>query len=162
MTQREKFFETVGILVEAYLNDTLVHGDPCGCGFGNVVAKKLGAKVVVDANYHHADLDRNARWVNNNSGHRAYNWYEFLRGQESLNLPDNASGRHQVYMTGYTINEAIRIERAFESVINTTGGDEDPDGYEGLMAVVNELASIHSIDLTERESAKLLFKKESV
>lgn len=165
MTQREKFFETVGILVEAYLNDTLVHDHPCGCGGGNIIAKAIGAKVVVDHKTGNAD------WISDDDLN-GWDWFHLVRfGFSHDNSNVNLSqGKYLIDRTGYTIKNMRDIETAFEEPVKiiVDGGfigtdiSLDPDGLKGLLNIVDVLAEIHGIDLSERESAKLLFKKESV
>lgn len=166
MTQREKFFETVGILVEAYLNDTLVHDHPCGCGGGNIIAKAIGAKVVVDHDTGNAD------WTSYDEfDGTGWDWYHLVRfGFSNKNYNVNPlAACHQISRTGYTIENMRDIEIAFEEpvkiIVDGFPGIDislDPDGLKGLLNIVDVLATIHGINLEERESAKLLFKKESV
>lgn len=166
MTQREKFFETVGILVEAYLNDTLVHDHPCGCGGGNIIAKAIGVKILVN------HKDGTARWIGHNAiGGGGWDWFHVVKfgtSHESFGV-NSATGQQLISQTGYTIKNMRDIETAFERpTIKIVNGERetdislDHDGLKGLLSIVDVLACIHGINLEERESAKLLFKKESV
>lgn len=164
MTQREKFFETVGILVEAYLNDTLVHDHPCGCGGGNIIAKAIGVKILVN------HKDGTARWIGHNAiGGGGWDWFHVVRFG-LLGDCSKETGRQLISKTGYTIKNMRDIETAFEEPVKIivdgvfTGTDIslDQDGLKGLLNIVDVLAEIHGIDLNERESAKLLFNKASV
>jgi hypothetical protein len=168
MTDREKFFDTVGILVEAYLNETLVHGEPCGCAVGNIIAKKIGAKIIIEPTFDGYTETPKPRWINCKAGVDldGYDWFQRIRAGQ-VKFGDPEMGERHINLTGYTIKEIDAIERAFESVCKvTSGGQElrDPDidyeGYLGLMAVCDVLAFIHNIDLSTRESAKLLFVKQ--
>jgi hypothetical protein len=163
MTDREKFFDTVGILVEAYLNDTLVHGDPCGCGGGNIIANKIGAKIII------TDRERpTATWVNCSPNVNAdgFDWLQRVKAG-AVPFGNPILGEEHIKLTGYSVEQFCEIESAFESVVRVTNGKAvtvdfrlDPDGFKGLMKVCDVLAEIHNIDLEVRESAKLLFVKQ--
>jgi hypothetical protein len=43
---RPTFEQTVDVLVKAYLNDTLVHGNCCACVVGNLCAHAIGTRVI--------------------------------------------------------------------------------------------------------------------
>ena len=45
-TELERFHETVGILVKAYLNDTLEHTNCHACAVGNMIASKMGISII--------------------------------------------------------------------------------------------------------------------
>lgn len=156
MNHKEKFNETVGILVRAYMNGALLHGHPCGCAVGNLIAAKIGARVnVVDEDV--------AEWIQFNEANMdGFDWYKRLYpNRVRSGNPD--LGAVQIAITGYSLKEIASIELAFESTVMRDNGcvsiELDADGHAGLMAVVDVLAEIHGIDLTEKESAKLLFVK---
>ncbi len=128
------FSHTVNVLVKAYLNDWLLHDDPCGCAVGNMISE--GAPTI---DKFHWNKDYNS-------------WYSSLglsqiSGQEDFNHPD-------IIKTGYTPQELIKIEYAFER--SDRRGDQM---FNGLMAVVDVLADIHNISLEEKKEAKALFVK---
>jgi hypothetical protein len=151
------FDHSVNVLVAAFFNETLVHGHPCGCAFGNLVAHKLGLKV------HRVD-DDSAAWTKNNSyaDHSAFDWYQAI-APGKVHSGNPLKGAEQIYSVGYTISEAAMIEEAFERPTRTNlctvriGTEEDV--FEGLMNVIDVLADIHGIDLTVKEEAKKLFVK---
>ena len=163
--EKAKFHETVGILVEAYMSETLVHGHPCGCAVGNLVAKKLNINIIDKGDR----IGSENRWVPGWDAQSGFSWFRKIYPErETITLGTEAEGNDQIYATGYSAEEIRSIECAFESVVVTgspsgsyKGHDYklDKDGYEGLMAVVDVLAEIHGIDLTEKEEAKLLFVK---
>jgi hypothetical protein len=155
MRKKEKFNETVGILVDAYINNTLVHGHPCGCAVGNLIARKLNIKIRLVG-------DTIPVWDGPGSG---FSWFKRLY-PDKVASGDVLEGVFQIDMTGYSVDEIVRIESAFESTCQKGSPGNivhdsklDPDGYRGLMEVVDVLADIHGIDLSERETAKLLFSK---
>lgn len=167
MTQREKFFETVGILVEAYLNGTLLHGDCAACAVGNIIAAKLGCKIVTRVSifdneiyfWHNGNTEISPVWSNV--------FYTDSRGVQNYH-PWNYGGgiKLQIESSGYSLMDLAKIEHAFERDTRYDGDgnviNEDEAMFTGLMSVVDTLAAIHGIDLTERESAKLLFNKAIV
>lgn len=125
------FNHTVNVLVKAYLNDTLTHGDDCGCAVGNLIA-------------HSIDVDP-MQWDPS--------WHVYLRCGHRQEFKEEAI--KEVAATGYSILEILRIEEAFEWV--EFHPNNDLWVFNGLMAVVDVLAEIHGIDLKEREEAKALF-----
>jgi hypothetical protein len=163
------FDNTVSILVQAYLNDTLKHGSCCACAVGNIVADALGIQMTKD----------NLRWPG-----YLYPGYDYIDGliqptgwgaaistclgvqeinKEALTLPVVSN---QIKATGYCYKELARIELAFENEKYEYEDDDTSEKIElgiqkamfsGLMAVVDVLAEIHGIDLTAKEEAKKLF-----
>lgn len=161
MTQREKFFETVGILVEAYMNGVLMHGNCAACAVGNIIAAKLGCKITTFKNTFGEDF-----YLWRRGGQRFTPLWQMvfvtLTDGTSFHNPMAYMGncRLQIDATGYLWQDLARIESAFERAANYDNPDEAM--FKGLMAVVDVLSDIHGIDLSERESAKLLFNKASV
>lgn len=139
MTQIEKFNDTVSILVKAYLNDTLEHSNYCGCAVGNILAHHVGAELIDT----HKPEGRRFRW-----NHKKY------YGGEWYCAPRVGDVNHLVKESGYSFDDIYKIEKAFEGASRI--GDWM---FNGLVAVVDVLAEIHSVDLTAKENAKLLFVK---
>lgn len=131
---RPSFDHTVSILVKAYLNDTLQHGNDCACAVGNLIC---------DANGLDPKINWNPKW------HKAFRCGAGLRYLEE--------GKKEVRSTGYSVTEIIQIEKAFEGAGDDCGDDERM--FNGLMAVCDTLADIHGVDLTLKEEAKKLFVK---
>lgn len=142
----QKFNETVDILVKAYLNGALRHGDCNACAVGNLVGARLGA-------------NKKMFWP-----------YIFMTSRTGETLFDdsayvtNSEAREEVDSTGYNCRQLARIENVFElSACYDEFQDQVGDKYEqmfnGLMAVVDVLADIHKVDLSVKESAKLMFVK---
>lgn len=156
---RPTFDQTVGVLVKAYLNDELAHKLCCACAVGNLVAYAIGTKPKrIDDPNSHVEFE-NSQYEN---GASAMAWYD------SLGSSPTTYGISQIEATGYTCDELLAIEHAFE----TAPGEPTmhPGMYRGkctdvtwmfngLMAVVDVLASIHSVDLSIKEEAKKLFVK---
>lgn len=140
---RPTFSQTVDVLVKAYLNDTLEHGNYCACAVGNLIADAVGAEIVLKHN--HRNYASKYEW-----SHPEYSgdeWFLKINGCEN-----------QIKASGYSYSEIWVIEKAFESTRFMEGND-DEIMFMGLMAVVDVLASIHNVDLSTKEQAKLLFVK---
>lgn len=164
---KANFDNTVSILVKAYLNDTLQHGSCYACAVGNIIASGLGCEVVRirkafrdlswSNNMDYPGLDRNEikGWGAafstefNDAGD-----LEQMRYEPALKNPFVSE---QIVASGYSWIELAMIEFAFESSRKNSTGDELM--FNGLMAVVEVLASIHSVDLKVKEQAKQLFVK---
>lgn len=137
MKNKELYHKTIDILVKAYLNDTLLHENACGCAIGNLIAYNKGLSMVFNKEAY--NTPEKLRWVGDNP-----EWCKYLsrlRGYWSDLYPiDNDRALEQIAYTGYSVDEVDRIEKAFESA-----DDEDNDNrvFDGLMAVVEALDIIH-------------------
>ena len=157
---KASFENTVNILVKAYLNDTLEHLKCSACAVGNLVA---AADNTTPRRYPDNKLDGMGlkfdcwNWANN----RQVAWYDVFMttGGTQRITPELYSdeAKRQIDVTGYAWEELARIEYAFETA--PKGKDNDEWMFNGLMAVVDVLADIHQVDLSVKESAKLLFVK---
>lgn len=149
---KPSFEKTVDVLVKAYLNDTLQHGNCAACAVGNMVADALNCKVSYD--------EGDFIWIRNKAEVQPI-WDDVFvtSGDYHRRSPENYTGwpKRQIDATGYTWQELARIEYAFE--VSDRGGSNDEWMFNGLMAVLDVLADIHKVDLTTKESAKLLFVK---
>lgn len=153
------FDKSVGILVRAYLDETLEHGSCAACAVGNLIAGYIDAKVSVNSVYW-------TRGVNSITPL----WTEvFICDHPNPSeiqsvYPGNYKGwvKKQIDASGYTWQELAEIERAFEMQAPYDPDQENQVAesmFNGLMAVVDVLATIHNIDLTAKEEAKKLFVK---
>jgi len=147
------FEGTVGILVKAYFDDTLVKNNCYACAVGNIIAHSCGYQFIpcVDSSKKRIvwESANGLYWpLNPIERETITNWYELivLNDKDS----DTAEVRKEIESTGYTNAQLFEIERAFES---------QKDNFDGLMAVVDVLAEIHKVDLSTKESAKLQFVK---
>lgn len=63
----------------------------------------------------------------------------------------------QIESTGYTVEEILEIEKAFEAALYDDEMTEIPTQIHGLTAVLNKLAEIHEIkdDLIKENQTKL-------
>lgn len=130
MKNKKLFNETVDILVKAYMNDTLEHGSCSACAVGNIITARLGDEYF-----------------------GTFEWFDYIRGQNCDKITE--IGKEQVQSTGYSFDDVVRIEQAFESA-----GTEytDENGYKGLMAVVTVLCEIHECEEIKEETKALFVK----
>lgn len=144
------FNHTVNVLVKAYFEGELEHGDCAKCAVGNIVHE---ATELPYGDEHSCITGTSAIWK------ALFFTYQGTQlkaqiGYEKERKPAIAA----IKMTGYTVKELARVEFAFETA---EGENSSPDNwmFNGLMAVVDVLADIHKIDLTTKEEAKKLFVK---
>jgi hypothetical protein len=155
---RPTFDQTVSVLVKAYLNDTLVHGACSACAVGNIVAAATGKQALI--NETSCTGFENHYWSDGSKIH----WWDVFStccgGQRKEPTRYHSSARKEIDATGYTWQELARIEFAFETAPGNMGNYRDEVWmFNGLMSVIDVLATIHNVDLTVKESAKLLFVK---
>lgn len=141
MKKQELFNKTVSILVNAFQNETLTHGDFCSCAVGNLIAANMGIKII--------ESGMSFSW--DSFDYHASDWHSNVSC--GCEYPD---GNFQISSTGYKKCEIIDIERAFEigETIRT-----DADGYLGLMSVIDTLMQIHECSIEEANEAKGMFVK---
>lgn len=165
------FENSVNVLVNAYLNDDLMHQNCACCAVGNLISHACNLKVQHIGN-------EEFYWVDDRN--KVYDPDEWLKvfgtkveetgglnffRKKNMRVVDkwfrvdeiNSLVSYWADETGYSIVQLASIERAFESV--EYGENNDTWMFNGLMAVVDVLAEIHNIDLTAKESAKKLFVK---
>ena len=145
MKNPELYKKTVDILVAAYFNDTLEHGNCYACAVGNIIAGNCG--------YGFIKMEKNdvvAPLFNVYTGCGKLYWD---RDNDINNNPlQKMTGGHFMELattkqwefirkTGYSGGELARIEHAFESQNKGTKSDEEM--FNGLMAVINVLDEIH-------------------
>jgi hypothetical protein len=138
------FNHTVNVLVQAYMNNTLIHKDCSACAVGNIIQ---ASGMILKKGDKKSDswLHRINHKIRLDSFGTTPAWYN-----EHLAIT-------QIDSTGYSLTELHLIERAFERAPFSDLAEEW--NFNGLMAVVDVLADIHGIDLQAKESAKLLFVK---
>lgn len=118
------FENTVDILVKAYLNGTLAHGDCAACAVGNIIAAKIGAKVDI------SDIDIcGGEWVRNGQ-YLTIGWNEVFvtRGSDQIKNPIMYGGqiKRQIDASGYSWQDLAKIEFAFETAEKPVGLDDAP------------------------------------
>lgn len=143
------FENSITVLVRAYMNGTLEHGNCHACAVGNLIAAAGGVKFIT------SEISGEKRWEIGNA--------VWILGLGGYNREDIYSlAEKQMRSTGYTPDEINLIERAFEFRDDPPGTRRglkcnDRDGFAGLMNVVDVLADIHHVDLETKERAKMMF-----
>jgi len=143
MNRPQLFERSVDVLVEAYFNDTLRHGDDCACAVGNLVAAELhGAST---------EADSILEWPNHSDGK---GWYD--------SMTDYKYEEREVEIAeplDYDNDEIVAIEDAFELAWFDEDLNENADKrFEGLMNVLDVLFYIHDVeDQSVREASRNRF-----
>lgn len=145
------FEKTVDILVKAYLNNTLMHGDCEACAVGNIV-HAAGAP-----RYNHGTLESDSCGAWKNVFYTETETHIQRLFCDYKNTIYYQNGISVIELTGYHWEDLAKVEFAFETA--EPGKSKDEWMFNGLMAVVDVLAEIHGIDLKVREDAKSLFVK---
>ena len=122
MIKEQLYNKTVDILVQAYFNDTLIHGNCASCAVGNIVAHNMGYTYTSDKKFWECSIP---------------NWYDVFRAYQKY----EGKAKKQIDSTGYTWQELAKVEKAFESAGKGNSGDDYM--FNGLMAVIDVLDIIH-------------------
>lgn len=150
MYTKELFHETVDILVRAYMNDTLRHGDCAACAVGNIIAYRMGLSIVPDPAYN-GQPQAFMMWSNGeypNGG-----WFQVTKPKTIY----SEKAIEQIKASGYEADHLRVIEYRFERA--DFGSSFDQYMFNGLMAVVDVLCDIHGMNETEKQESKALFVK---
>ncbi len=155
MKNKELFDKTLDILVKAYQNDTLEHGNCATCAVGNMIAAnmKISYRKETSGRYcPHISLT----WINSTP-----QWSQVFMTAEGTQEIDSeeydGKAKEQIDSTGYTWQELAKIEYAFETA--DEGNSEDDWMFNGLIAVYEVLCEIHKVDKTEIIKPELIFVK---
>jgi hypothetical protein len=139
MKNKALYEKTVSILVQAYFNNTLHHGNPYCCVIGNLIADNMGIAYCINEDTVKIefidDVDPNKYGLEYADG-SSPDWYGMVN---PLGWVNNGMGDLQIASTGYCLAEIIKIENAFE-MEDESEGDKV---FNGLMAVINTLDQIH-------------------
>lgn len=160
MIKEELYNKTVDILVNAYFNDTLAHGNCFACAVGNIVAGNMGKKFEFHAGgfYLIRRCDQRLVWegFKPNDAKRTITAYcGILFNKCPTHVED------QLKSTGYSYKELSQIELAFEEA--DWKESDDQRMFDGLMNVVNCLDIIHQNTNIEATTAtKKRFEKALV
>ena len=157
MKNEELFNKTLNILVQAYQNDTLKHGDCAACVVGNLIASNL-----------EYTFNEEGMWLYSFNQIRFPRWKHIFITVASSNLiycnlnkvdiinqtkeytqilkkenKQHPSSIHQLQSTGYSIDDLMKIEWAFETA--DKGNNKDDYMFNGLLAVYDVLCDIHEV-----------------
>ena len=147
MKNKELFEKTVGILVNAYQNDTLRHSMCSACAVGNIVAANL--KYTINTTWCFSWVEKPVNW-----------WRVFMTsdGRQQITTIDyKGKAKEEIDSTGYTWKELAKIEYAFETA--SKGSNDDEWMFNGLLAVYDVLCEIHEVSKGEVKSGELVFVK---
>lgn len=145
----ERFNKAYNSLVNAFYNGTLAKGTCKACAVGNIVADAIGIKARVPKNTEeHITIDDNEYWdaiVFSSSAHN-----------------NKIEGLKCVIATGYSGQELLLIERAFENNTDINwdeynkSSEQDilEDQFNGLCAVVDVLLELDNIKPEEHYKQK--------
>ena len=152
MKNKQLFDKTLDILVDAYMNDKLIHSDCAACAVGNIIQAN-GIQLVSEQDDEtptkQVYYQKTAAWL------RLIN--EEIRDSPQGGRYDRKLALEQIAVTGYTCEELNRIEKAFECHNGAVSGDQKM--FNSLMQVVDALIEIHEGEDDEREISKSLFVK---
>jgi len=147
MKNKELFDKTVKILVNAYLDNSLVQGNCHACAVGNIIAASLNIK-----------YDQNLKWIDRPvAWSRVFVTLSFQIAQVKRPWAYNGEAKEQINATGYAWPELARLEYAFERA--PRGKSKEECMFNGLMAVVDVLCQIHEMDEKATAATKELFFK---
>lgn len=151
MNRPELYHKTVDILVQAYFNDTLQHGNCAACAVGNIVAANMGYSFIEKyggLNWKEADAF--------NQLQRSLNWYDPVIRR----IVPNERQLAEIGSTGYRSVDLMWIESSFENC--KCGNSQDEKMFNGLCAVIDTLDEIHENTSTEiSQTAKSKFQKQT-
>src|SRR5690349_16430544 len=104
----ELYKKTVDILFNAYFNDTLEHGNYCGCAVGNLVAANMNIPLFTEK---YPDGETKVYWFDKSQQNLelAESWFNIIRHEK-----EDEVGQQQLSSTGYDNRDLYKIEKAFE------------------------------------------------
>jgi len=159
MKNEELFHKTVAILVKAYLNNTLEHGNCCACAVGNIIAANLRISINPVSD----------RMIKNGWERSQPLWQSVFqtdaRAHHQLKDFSKFTGlaKKQILVSGYSLEQLMQIEFAFETAPDMADYDftslDDTWMYNGLMAVIDVLCEIHEMNEEVKQETKALFVK---
>jgi hypothetical protein len=164
--QREQLYhKTVDILVQAYFNDTLQHGNCYACAVGNMIAGNMGKRFVKGEYVKGSNRELYFIWDGNAPVYYGDgdDYRTTLTCKISWPISKNLTEyqTQQLISTGYSFDELTEIEKSFEGA--DKGLDNDEWMFNGLMDVIDVLDIIHeNKDEATTKSSKKKFTKETI
>ncbi|GEO03833.1 hypothetical protein AAE02nite_14970 [Adhaeribacter aerolatus] len=150
MKNKELYDKTIKILVNAYLNNSLVQGNCHACAVGNLVAANLDIKFNQDLKW----IGRTVAWSH------VFVTLSYKIAQVKRPWAYTGQAQAQIDATGYTWPELARLEYAFERA--PKGKTREERMFNGLMAVLDVLSQIHEMDEQTNLATKKLFSENSI
>lgn len=135
MIKPELYHKTVGILYDAYFNDTLEHENCFACAVGNIIAANMGKKFCIDPSV----KTQKFFW----EGYAPYSDFGSGKEPEWFPLTWVSPNNQEVISTGYSQQELVLIEKAFERARGKRLSDKKM--FNGLVGVLNVLKRIHRV-----------------
>ena len=145
----ERYNKSVDILVQAYFDDELIHGDCSKCAVGNLI-KGNGYNKFKDVAPYAGTPESffNSQWLRK---------FSLIDGIRETIVPsihfDLKDAQEQIDFSGYTEWEVDKLESAFED------GENGLDMFKSMMRVIDVLGEIHEIDKEETKISKQKFEK---
>lgn len=137
MKKPELYQKTVDILVQAYFNDTLEHGNCAACAVGNIIAANN------EIDFKRGDSTPCLFWDNKRLP--VWGWiFQTDRDKKRQRFsPESYIGemKAEIDSSGYDLYDLRKIEYAFEMA--EKGNSEEDYMFNGLMAVIEVLDTIH-------------------
>lgn len=164
MNQLQEFHHTVGVLVSAYLGDTLIAGSCTACAVGNICAAAVNDKISLyeDGNPYR-ESGKSPNWqkaFSTNYSSKASCMVQYFgiaelanAGKTKLAQKYSELAMADIAPTGYTPKELARVEYAFECACRIAGSPKR-NVLAGLEAVIDVLADIHDVDLSVADGYK--------
>lgn len=154
MNRPELYNKTVDILVQAYMNDTLQHGNCHACAVGNLVAANCGYNMGQLGLWYRNGLLVVSSWPNVHCVNEDGQYLNFCNY--------TGEAKEQIDATGYSPIETAGIELAFEST-RENGNTDDERMFNSLLAVIDYLDKIHeNEDATITNQSKQKFHDHRV
>ncbi len=156
MTREALYHKSCNILYNAYLNRTLSHSFCTSCAIGNLVAANCGYQMVKTKEDDDCPLIVNGyrltsfNWLKPNGEvvrDMDAEWWNVFRLGKIMDYT-HIPGLLEIKSTGYSVFECVRIEYAFECA--DRGSSEDEWLFNGLIAVIKVINSIHEVDSNEQ------------
>lgn len=141
MNRETLFHKTITTLNEAYRDGALSHGRCDACAVGNILkTDHWGAIFATDLS------DPKVIGCLQSAKKGPYYQKRYTSPSQSCEEYDAALGMKAIISSGYTLDELMRIEFAFETCDKSGGGKNLQ--YNGLTAVFEVLADIHQVDIS--------------
>ncbi len=139
-----RFEKSYNALYNAFMNDTLAKGTCTACAIGNIVADSMGEKIVkINGSFY--TMESVSFWSD---------IFYTSSGFQIVNGHTNEQRERLFDLTGYTVEELMKIEYVFETTTKiphihyyrTSEKNIMEDQFRGLMAVMDVLIELDNIE----------------